>query len=177
MLLNLFSMWKTRIGNKPTIRQFWFQMMTCDLLFPPFSFKAWWCLWIRTIWEGPEWPKTTLTTEAKMQEGFRRCVFFLLKVVLGGIEGNLDVWLFAGLRFRPLSRDREGPSCTESWFERRQRSAITDSRGSSGPKGLVPDGFQHSGESRSLRNDNLRKGVTSEHSEKVLFCLAPRHLL
>ncbi|XP_058231369.1 selenocysteine insertion sequence-binding protein 2-like isoform X2 [Hemibagrus wyckioides] len=70
-----------------------------------------------------------------------------------------------GLR-RPLSRDRQSQSTTENWFERRQRSAITDSRGLSRPKGLVPGSFQHLGGSRSLQNDTTQKGGTSEHTRK-----------
>ncbi|XP_026787274.3 selenocysteine insertion sequence-binding protein 2 isoform X1 [Pangasianodon hypophthalmus] len=67
---------------------------------------------------------------------------------------------------RPLSRDRQSQSSTENWFERRQRSSVTDSRGCDGPKGRVPSSFQHPGGSRSLRNDTGQKGATSEHTGK-----------
>lgn len=67
---------------------------------------------------------------------------------------------------RPLSRDRQSWSSTENWFDRRRQPGRTDSRGYSGPKGLVSSSFQHPRGSRSLHNDPTQKGATSELTGK-----------
>ncbi|KAF7687367.1 selenocysteine insertion sequence-binding protein 2-like [Silurus meridionalis] len=76
---------------------------------------------------------------------------------------------------RSISRDRPSRSSTENWFERKQRLAISDSQGYSGPKGLVPASLQQQGGKWSLQNDPTQKRGTSEHTGKPFRQRAEPH--